>query len=284
MPPAPELSPASLAAPAFDLSGRRALVTGGSRGIGAAIARHLAACGARVAVNYVSSRDTAEALVAALPSNTNGPHLALAGDVSDPAAVDALFARLDDAFGGLDILINNAGWESVGHAIDLPLEDFDRALGVNLRGPFLCSQRAARLMARGARGGVIVNNLSIHDQVPRKGLAPYCAAKAGALMLTRCLALEFAEYGIRVNAVSPGAIETDMNRAEIERFGRERFERTIPLGRVGSVDDIAGVVSFLCSNHAAYITGTTLYADGGYMLTTVPYDPRPPRGVVAPAH
>lgn len=280
MPSAPE--PASASRP-FDLSGRRALVTGGSRGIGAAIARHLAACGARVAVNYVSGREAAESLVAALPSPAGGPHLALAGDVSAPADVDALFAKLDEHFGGLDILINNAGWESIGHAIDLPLADFDRAIAVNLRGPFLCSQRAARLMARGARGGVIVNNLSIHDQVPRKGLAPYCSAKAGALMLTRCLALEFADYGIRVNAVSPGAIETDMNRAEIERFGREKFDRAIPLGRVGSVGDIAGVVGFLCSDHAAYVTGATLYADGGYMLTTVPYDPRPPRGTADPA-
>lgn len=122
---------------------------------------------------------------------------------------------------------------------------------------------------------MILNITSMHDKVPRKGLAHYCTAKAGLNMLTKCLALELAEHQIRVVAVAPGAIETDMNRGEIERFGREKFNNWIPLKRLGNTDDITWTCAFLVSDKAAYTTGTTLYVDGGYLESTVPYDPRP---------
>ena len=256
-----------------DLTGKRALITGGGCGIGAGIARLLAQCGARVAVNYHVNGAEAKAVAAACGADS----FAVGADVRDATQVAAMFASVERSWGGLDILINNAGWESVHHAIDLPEADFDRAIATNLKGPLLCAQQAARLMDRTRSGGVIVMNLSMHDSVPRKGLAHYCAAKAGLLMLTKCLALEFATFGVRVVGVSPGAIETDMNRTEIERTGREAFTRAIPLGRLGSVNEIAELVAWLVSPSAAYVTGATLYADGGYSLTTVTYDPRRPR-------
>jgi len=259
----------------IDLSGKRALVTGGSRGIGAAIALRLAQAGADVAINYLRESQKAES-VAELIRAMGRQALSLAGDVANPDSVAAMFRQVAHEWGTLDILVNNAGWEDIHHAIDLPAESFNRAMGVNLGGIFFCSQQAARLMEKSG-GGVIVNNLSIHDEVPRKGLAHYCAAKAGAKMLTKCLALEWAELGIRVNGVSPGAIETDMNREEIESFGRELFNRAIPAARVGNVGEISSIVLFLAGDGASYVTGTTLYADGGYRLATIPYDPRPPR-------
>lgn len=269
--PATNAHPASMT----DLSGKRAFVTGGSRGIGAAIARRLAEAGADVAINYHRESEKAESVAQAVRA-LGRRALTVAGDVSNPDSVAAMFRQIAGEWGTLDILVNNAGWEDIHHAIELPAESFNRAMGINLGGIFFCSQQAARLMEKSG-GGAIINNLSIHDEVPRKGLAHYCAAKAGAKMLTQCLALEWAELGIRVNAVSPGAIETDMNREEIESFGRQLFNRAIPAGRVGNVDEIASIVLFLAGHGSSYITGTTVYADGGYRLTTIPYDPRPPR-------
>jgi len=251
-----------------------ALVTGGSRGIGRAIALALAETGYAVAVNYYKGEAQAEEVVGAINAK-GGEAFAVQADVAAEADVVHLFAAVKERWGRLDVLVNNAGWENAHHAIDMPSTDWDRAIGINLTGTFLCAQQAARLMEAG--GGSIINNLSIHDEVPRKGFAHYCSAKAGGLMLTKCLALEWAEYGIRVNAVSPGAIETDINREEIEAFGREKFNAAIPLGRVGEVSDITSLVLFLAGGQSRYVTGTTLYADGGYRLTTVPYDPRPPR-------
>lgn len=263
-----------LPSPAIDLTGKRAFVTGGSRGIGAAIVRRLATAGADVAINYFREKRLAEELANSV-RGAGRRALTVAGDVSDPASVSSMFEQLRMEWGSLEILVNNAGWEEVHHAIDMPGQSFDRAIDINLGGIFHCSQQAARMMEKS--GGVIVNNLSIHDEVPRKGLAHYCAAKAGAKMLMKCLALEWAEYGIRVNAVSPGAITTDMNSEEIDAFGRDKFSRKIPAGRIGNVEEMAEIVTFLASDGAAYVTGSTLYADGGYRLTTIPYDPRPAR-------
>lgn len=143
-----------------------------------------------------------------------------------------------------------------------------------LRGSFLCAQEAGRLMKEQGSGGVIVNISSIHDSVPRLGTAHYCASKAGLTMLTKALAVEWAEYGIRVVGVSPGAIETPINREEIEKVGRGNFERWMPAGRVGTTEDIAAAVSFLASDEAIYISGAMLTVDGAYSLNTVRYDPR----------
>ena len=258
-----------------DLSGKRALVTGGSRGIGAGICEALVMGGATVMVNYHHAQPEAEALAARL-NDAAGRRAALVvgADVADEAAVGRMVTASVSALGGLDILVSNAGYETVYPALDLPMDEWDRVHAVNLRGAFLCAQAAARVMRRQGTGGVIVHNSSVHEAVPRLGLVHYCTAKAGLGMLTRALALEWAEYGIRVVGVAPGAIETDMNRAEIETFGRERFEGWIPLGRLGTVQDVAGAVCFLASDAASYISGTTLTIDGAYTQNLVRYDPR----------
>jgi len=174
----------------------------------------------------------------------------------------------------LDILVNNAGIESMVAAIDLPVQEWDRILGVNLRGAFLCAQSAARLMREQEQAGVIVNISSIHDVVPRLGAAHYCVSKAGLTMLTKMLALEWAEYGIRVVAVSPGAIETPERAEIIDGMWRDLFSKWVPLGRFGHTPEVADVVAFLASDLASYITGTTVYIDGGYASNLVRYDSR----------
>lgn len=258
----------------IDLKGKRVLVTGGSRGIGAGIARTMAACGAHVLINHYQDETGARELAAALSGEYKGKALVYGADISNTTEVIEMFRYIDEQLGGLDILVNNAGCETVDHAVDMDLADWDRVFNVNLRGAFVCSQQAAKRMMEGNKG-VIINISSIHDKVPRKGLVHYCAAKAGLNMMTKCLALEWAAHHIRVVAVSPGAIETEMNRSEIEKFGRDKFNEWIPAGRVGIVEDVAWTCAFLASEKAAYYTATEIYIDGGYKESTIPYDPRP---------
>jgi glucose 1-dehydrogenase len=252
------------------LTGKRALVTGGSRGIGAALCRVLVREGASVAINYHRSPAEAEALAAALGDRA----VAVGGDVSVEAEVVRMVRTAADQLGGLDILINNAGVETTVAAIDMPMAEWDRVMNTNLRGAFMCAREAARVMRDQGTGGVIINNSSIHEAIPRLGLVHYAASKAALHMLTKALGLEWAELGIRVIGVSPGAIETEMNRAEIDAFGREKFEAWIPAGRIGTVADVAEAVAFLASDRAAYISATTLTIDGAYMQNVIRYDPR----------
>jgi NAD(P)-dependent dehydrogenase (short-subunit alcohol dehydrogenase family) len=258
----------------IDLRGRRVLITGASRGIGVSIARTMAACGARLLINHFRDEKHAQALADELRLDYQTEPLIYEADISYPEEIAGLFRMADKEWGGIDVLVNNAGCETIAHAVTLRLEDWDRVFNVNLRGAFICAQEAGkRMMAQNS--GVIINISSIHDKVPRKGLIHYCAAKAGLNMMTKCLALELAAHQIRVVAVSPGAIETDMNREEIEKFGREKFNRWIPAGRVGAVEDVAWTCAFLASDRATYITATQIYIDGGYKESTIPYDPRP---------
>lgn len=251
-----------------------ALVTGGSRGIGKAICLEFAKAGYDVVINYRSAQPEAEAVAQEVIALGQKAY-PIQADIANATHVEEMFSKIETIGTTLSVLINNAGWESIEHAIDMPIDEFQKGLNVNLTGVFHCSQLAARIMKKQGQGGSIINNLSIHDETPRLGLVHYCSAKAGALMMTKCLALEWAEFGIRVNAVSPGAIETDINREEIEAFGRDKFDKMIPLGRVGHVSDVSSVVLFLASDASSYMTGTTQYIDGGYRHTTVPYDPRP---------
>jgi NAD(P)-dependent dehydrogenase (short-subunit alcohol dehydrogenase family) len=256
------------------LAGKTALVTGSGRGIGAAIAEALARGGCAVALHDRTEAGLDEA--AARLAAAHGVACAgFAADLAQPGAATKLFAALDRRLPPLDILVNNAGYETAAAAEEMDEADWRGVLEVNLTAPFLLAQQAARRMK--GRGGVIINISSMHDSVPRKGLAHYAAAKAGLSMLTRSLALEWAEYGIRVLTVSPGAVETDMNREAIDSFGRDRFEGWIPAGRLGTVDDVAAAVAFLCGPAASYITGTELRIDGGYGLNLVRYDDRPGR-------
>lgn len=260
----------------MNLKGKKALITGGSQGIGAEICRELASKGADVFINYYTNKGKAESLAREIESDYGVSAFIGGADVSKPAEVQRLFEEMDKNLDGIDILINNAGSESNCHILDMEVNEWDRIVGVNLKGPFLCAQQAGRRMEQSG-GGVIINISSIHDIVPRKGLAHYCSAKGGLKMLTRCLAIELAESNIRVVSVSPGAIETEMNRKEIAVFGEEKFNGWIPQGRIGKVKDVSAMVAFLCTDMANYITGTDIYIDGGYMQSTIPYDPRPPR-------
>ncbi|RKR02438.1 glucose 1-dehydrogenase [Kushneria sinocarnis] len=260
----------------ISLANRVALVTGANRGIGAAVAESLAEAGADVALHSRKARDEVNILAESLAERHGVRTRVIVGDLSDEQTIDSIFSQFDAHFDRLDILVNNAGFEN-SHALEeMPLEVWRGVMQVNLEAPFLCSQRAFRRMQAGEhRGGTIINIQSIHDEVVRKGVAHYGVAKSGLKMLTRSAALEWAEYGIRVVGIAPGAIETDINHDDIESLGRDRMNSWIPLGFVGDTADVAGTVVFACSDQARYITGTTLYVDGGYMHNTLRYDERP---------
>lgn len=242
------------------LAGQVALVTGGATGIGAAIAVRLAAEGAAVAVNG-QEEGAADGVVEQI-RNAGGRAIPVIADVSSPDDVVSMVQRCVDELGALTLAINNAGVQEETPFLEL---DFDRwrwQLSVDLDGVFLVAQAAARHQAAHG-GGVIINITSVHEHTPRPNYVAYCAAKAGAGMLTRCLGRELAPHGIRVVAVAPGAIATAMN-AEVTEDDeqREEVEAGIPAGRFGTPEEVAGLVAYLCSPEAAYVSGTTVVMDG----------------------
>jgi 3-oxoacyl-[acyl-carrier protein] reductase len=248
-----------------DLAGRVALVTGAGRGIGRAIALGLAAAGARVAVNDINP-DTAEQSAAAIRA-AGGEAYAVVADVANRLAVRLMFDDLLARWGRLDILINNAGVEPHAPLLELDEYDWNRTLDVNLKGAFLCSQAAgAAMQARGS--GVIVNISSIAGRAgPLRNRAAYLASKTGMNGLTKECAREFAAFGVRVNTVCPGVIVTEMTahlRQDEEQM--RKWLADIPLGRLGEPDDVVGIVLFLCSDAAAYITGQAINVDGGKVM------------------
>jgi 3-oxoacyl-[acyl-carrier protein] reductase len=257
--PAP---PGQLFAPDL-LCNRVALVTGGSRGIGAAIARALAAAGCAVAVNYHTGQHAALAVVAAI-EGAGGKAVSVAADVADPAAVDRLFDVAQGALGPIDILVNNAGIAQDGLLLRTSVEDWDRVQNVNLRAAFLCSKAALRGMLR-RRWGRIVNVSSVVGLMGNAGQANYAAAKAGLIGLTRATAREVASRGITANAIAPGFIETEMT-AGLTAAQREAVLREVPLERFGGAEDVAPAVVFLASPGAAYITGQVITIDGGMVM------------------
>ena len=245
------------------LSGKRALVTGASRGIGRAVALRLAAEGASVALNYRAGREEAEA-VAAEVAASGGSAAVLQGDVSVAAEADALVGAAEAALGGLDILVNNAGATRDNLLMRLSEDDWDAALNTNLKGAFLCAKAAIRPMLR-QRFGRIVNMSSVVALTGNPGQANYAAAKAGLIGFTRTVAREVASRGVTVNALAPGFIETQMIESIPDDL-RARILERIPLGRFGAPDDVAGCVAFLCGDDGAYITGQTISIDGGLAL------------------
>ncbi len=259
----------------INLKGKRALVTGGNTGIGKAIVTRLAATGARVVVNYIVHPEAASALVESLNKQYGeGTVVAIEADISKEEDVIRLFKQAGEALGGLDILVNNAGTESMYGAIEMPMSEWDRVHGVNLRGPFMCARTFAAMAIAQGTGGVVINNSSMHDVVPRGGAAHYNSSKAGLTMLTKELALEWGENGIRVVGVSPGAIDSHREGYHVGDSWKNYFTDWVPLKRVGEVDEVANTVVFLASDLASYITGYTIYIDGGYGINLMRYDPR----------
>lgn len=254
---------ASNALPAsLDLTGRRALVTGGSRGIGRAIAITLAARGAAVAVNYARGEAAAREVVAAI-EDAGGKAVAVGFDVSDADAVAAGFKQVTEALGGLDILVNNAGISIDALLMRAKEEDWETLQRVNLRGTLLCSKAATRSLLRAKASGRIINITSVVGEQGNAGQTMYAATKAGVIGMTKSIARELASRGCTVNAVAPGFIATDMTDAALVGDARDTLIGNIPLGRIGATNDIAESVAFLASDAAGYITGHVLRVNGG---------------------
>ncbi len=259
------------------LAGKVALVTGGSSGIGQAIAIRLGEEGVGVAVNYVGRPEGAEETQEAIEegvqtclqqmASTGARASLVRADVSQVDQVAAMFEQVLDEHGRLDILVNNAGIQVAADTEDLAVEDFDRVLAVNLRGAFLCAQRAVRHFLGSGRGGSILNVSSVHQVIPKPRFVGYSVSKGGMENLTRTLALEYASRGIRVNGIGPGATVTPINRSWVDDpRKREVVESHIPMRRAGDATEMAAVTAFLCSDDASYITGQTLFVDGGLTL------------------
>ena len=244
-----------------NLNGKKIFVTGGSRGIGAGIAKFLAKEGARVALSYSSRSADADAVVASLPGEG---HFAVKMDISDSTAVTEAFAQVLEKLGTLDGLVNNAGITRDTLLLRRKDDASDAVWQTNLRGTFLCTKAAMKGMLK-ARSGSIVNISSVIGQMGNPGQANYAASKAGVEGFTRAIALEVASRGIRVNCVAPGFIVTEMTDA-LDDKQKEAIQNRIPLGRLGSVDDVASATAYLISDQSTYITGHVLQVNGGMFM------------------
>jgi glucose 1-dehydrogenase len=255
------------------LEGKNVLVTGGSSGIGQAIAVRFAEYGANVAINYLRRPEEAagtEEQVQACVGKVRREgvrDVLVGGDVSREEDVVRMVGDAVAGLGGIDVLVNNAGIQISRPTEELSSDDFDRVLGVNLRGAFMCAREAIRHFLAADKPGSIVNISSVHQLIPKPGYVGYSASKGGMQNLTRTLALEYAGRGIRVNGIGPGATVTPINRAWIDDPEKRRqVEEHIPMKRAGDADEMAGVTAFLSSDDAAYITGQTIFVDGGLTL------------------
>lgn len=252
------------------LSGKVALVTGGGRGIGKAIALALGRAGCRVAINYYVEPELAQETVGELRA-LGVDACAVAGDVGAADDVTGMIDGVAGRFGRLDVLVNNAGTQTWTPFLDVTLAEWERVIRTNLTGCFLCTQAAARRM-KDSGGGTIVNIGSGCNKVPFPGLVAYTASKGGIEMLTKVSAVELAPLGIRVNCVAPGAVEVERTRLEVDDYAGT-WGAITPLRRVGQPDDIANAVRFLASPDAGFITGQTVWVDGG-LFTQPPWPPR----------
>jgi glucose 1-dehydrogenase len=255
------------------LEGKNVLVTGGSSGIGQAIAVRFAEYGANVAINYLrrpeEAQDTESQVHACVAKvqQEGVQDVLVQGDVSNEDDVIEMVAAASDGLGGIDVLINNAGIQISRPSDQLSSADFDKVLAVNLRGSFLCAREAIRHFLASDKPGSIINVSSVHQVIPKPDYLGYSTSKGGMQNLTRTLALEFAARGIRVNGIGPGATVTPINRAWIDDpEKRKAVEEHIPMRRAGDADEMAGVAAFLASDDAAYITGQTIFVDGGLTL------------------
>lgn len=255
------------------LQGQRALVTGANSGIGAQVAKALAKAGAAVVINYVEDEEKAQAIVTEI-HDAGGQGLAVYADVSKEDDVIALFQTMYQAFGSIDILINNAGIQRDAAFDDMTFAQWQEVIGVNLTGQFLCSREATREFKRkgvipelSCAAGKIICISSVHDVIPWAGHVNYAASKGGVNMMMKSMAQELAQHHIRVNAISPGAIKTPINTdAWSTPQAEEELLQLIPYGRVGETPDIARAAVWLASDEADYVVGHNLYIDGGMLL------------------
>ncbi len=245
------------------LENKVAVVTGAASGIGEAIALAFAGEGAAVIVDYHGSPDTARDVIRKI-EDAGGRALAVRADVSQPDDVGGLVKRTVEEFGRLDVMVNNAGMERKMPFLETPIEVWNETMAVNLTGPWLGCQEAARQMVDQGGGGRIINVSSVHEDLPMPTNSPYCAAKGGLRMLTRTIAVELAPHGITVNNVAPGAVETPMD-APLEEHPEQMREllSEIPLGRMAKPEEVAEMVVYLASDASAYVTGSTFFIDGG---------------------
>ncbi len=263
------------------LEGKNVIVTGGSSGIGQAVAIRLGAEGANVAIGYrkglEEAKHTEEEVHRQAEAHwheavgqihaAGGKTLLVQADVSQEEDVKQMYEQVMSAFGGVDILINNAGFQISGPSHEIPVESFDRVIATNLRGAFMCAQRAIAHWLEKDKAGVIINVSSVHQAIPKPNYIGYSASKGGMQNLTQTLALEYAGRKIRVNAIAPGATVTPINRAWVDDpVKRQEVVQHIPMGRAGTAEEMAAVTAFLCSDEAAYITGQTIFIDGGLTL------------------
>ncbi|MCL4420122.1 MAG: glucose 1-dehydrogenase [Candidatus Thermoplasmatota archaeon] len=250
----------------IDLRGKVALVTGSSSGLGMEIAKYLAKAGATVAIHYHSEKQQADQVAANIVGN-GGKAVVFGGDVSNKSEVESIFNSIDEELGSIDILVNNAGIDGKRELCgDDNTEDWEKVIAINLMGPYYCAREAVKRMKKSGHG-VIINITSVHEYLPWSGYTAYCSAKAGLSMFTKTLAQEVSDFGIRVVAVAPGAIKTPINKAvwgNPDTY-KDLLEK-IAMPRMGEPIDIAEAVTFLASDMASYITGTTLVVDGGMLL------------------
>jgi len=252
------------------LQNQTAIVTGAQTGIGKAIAIEMAGEGANVVVNYIADEDDAQKVVDAA-KNAGGKAIKFKADVSKEEQVKEMFSKTIESFGRLDILVNNAGIQKDAAIDEMTLDEWQKVIDVNLTGYFLCGREAIKNFKKqeidkniSVAAGKIICISSVHERIPWKGRANYAASKGGIMLLMKSIAVEVAEHKIRVNSIGPGAIKTPINK---ESWGK--LEKGIPYGRVGDPEDIAGAAVWLASDESDYVTGTTLFVDGG--MTLYPY-------------
>ena len=254
------------------LKGKNVLVTGATSGIGQAISAYFATEGANLALNYRNDPDKLDDTKELIDQmcdqvrDCGGKEVPVEGDVSEEADIIRMCNEAIAKLGGLDILINNAGIQTAAPSHELETSDFDRVIQVNLRGAYLCAREAINHFLEQNHGGVIINVSSVHEIIPRPEYISYSISKGGMENMTKTLALEYAPHNIRVNAIAPGATATPITSWTNDPQKRKEVESHIPMGRAGTPEEMAAITAFLASDDAAYITGQTLFVDGGLTL------------------